>query len=167
VDIELVPALPEDLGSIYSLLTGPHVGWSRCVDFGPPNLRDFAETLQASCIELYQVHLVAADPIGICSIYDYTAADRTCWIDCSVHADFAHLWPAATTELVNRAFRDWGMRKVYGTSHGTEPTPFAGFSGCSLEALLRERWWNDGQYHDRRITALTAAVWETDMAISR
>lgn len=161
MSLELVPALPEDVVSIYSLLSGPHVGWNRANDFGPPNLRDIRGILQTSCIALYQVCTEGDDEVvGVCSLFNFQPTDRTCWMDCTVVPDFAGELPATVAQLVGHAFRDWDVRKLYAISHGDEQSLFAAFPAHQLEGILRDRWWDNWRFVDRHITALTVDAWK-------
>ena len=158
-DVELVPAVPDDALAIYVLLSGPHHGWTRAADLGPPHLGDIHVRLQESCIALYQVCIDGDETVGVCSLYDFQPPDQTCWMDCALSIDFANTQPTVVADLVRHAFLDWDVRKLYAISHGHEVSPLAALEGHTSEGTLRARWWSDGMFLDRHISALNRESW--------
>jgi len=167
--LRIDPCGPEDLGFLYALAATVTQRWYRLCRRGLPPPHEFEEALWQGVTCQFVTRSPDGTAIAVSSLHDLDLRNGIGWIDV-VGDDDLHIDAVGPTtlHLLDHAFGNWPLRKLYATHLDLQPSPFSAAGvPFDVEARLREFAWHDGMYWDRVITAVRRTQWTEHQAASQ
>ena len=141
--------------------------WSRLTAEGTLTPRQFQERLWRDVLTQYLVcDRIDGAPRALAAVYRADLLSRTSHIDVvsfevrGAPADAPPPEFVAEVLLIEHAFRDWDMRKVYFEYIANGPEPLAGLELAIEEARFVGDYRHDGTYWDRVVTSVWKCGWQ-------